>query len=94
MKCNCNKVPFQPDPPCFKICAGKILAQLNVDQLISFLGIDDEVASRITSLPNRSEVASLDAFDPVLGNDMEHVVERFRSLSKDNHAALRQHLNL
>ena len=71
-----------------------MLALLSREHLISTLGVKEHVADKIAFLGGRREFTSLDEFQPVLGDDMKHVIDRIQSVRQENHSALCQQLKL
>jgi len=98
--CDCEKVPFRPDPPCFNTCVGKILASPSKQQLreiTEMLKIDDSVSRKISSYAERTSAKSLDDFKKVLTEkELQHVVDAFERLTPERfekiHRGLRDDL--
>ena len=82
-KCDCSKVPFKPDPPCFSICAGNLLALASKEQLVEILGLDAGLADRILLHAHGRSIRSLSDFEPILGADMEAVTLKIREVTHD-----------
>lgn len=57
--CNCTIFPFKPDPPCFNVCAARLIDKAAVEELEFIVGLDKDVAQRIVSF------AEIDGKGPV-----------------------------
>lgn len=80
--CDCSKVPFKPSPPCFSICAGKLLGNATREQLVELLGLDTDIADRIFWHAQDHPISSLRDFDEVLGTDRDAVVQKIQRLTQ------------
>ncbi|MNG04373.1 hypothetical protein D3C84_874990 [compost metagenome] len=50
VKCKCNEVPFQPDPPCAKACIASIIEFSNINELIAKAALSKQQAQAINEL--------------------------------------------
>ena len=46
-KCLCTPYPFSPDPPCFEICAARLINASSIDELLAVLDLPAETQSEI-----------------------------------------------
>ena len=83
-ECDCTKVPFAP-PSCFKVCAGRVLAVVNKEEMILVLKIDQSIVEKIVLLEGRKNAESLDDFKKVLNeDDIKRVTRCFEALSSND----------
>jgi hypothetical protein len=95
--CNCTIFPFKPDPPCFTICAARLINKAAVEELEFIVGLDKDVAQRIVSFAKKSPVKkgppvkSLDMYKQVLSEKEYQTIEnKIRSLSQSQAKYLMQ----
>lgn len=50
VKCKCNEVPFQPDPPCAKACIASIIEFSNFNELVEKAALSKQQAHAINEL--------------------------------------------
>lgn len=80
--CDCSIFPFRPDPPCFKICAAKMLNDVSPEELQVVLGLPDKIAEKMNSYAMGRELESLEEYKGVLSaNDMKLLEKKIRSLN-------------
>ena len=81
--CDCTIFPFKPDPPCFKICAARMLNNISPEELQVVLGLSHKVAKTIACyVLGKKEVESLEEYEEVLSpKDMRTLEKRIRSLN-------------
>lgn len=66
--CKCYEWPFEPVPPCLKVCVPEAAANASADFLID-IGVDQALAEKVVSLNNESSLynytqfVGADAFD-------------------------------
>ena len=60
--CNCTKTPFTPDPPCFGVCAAKILGHAEFEDLTALFGLPPDLCRKIIDSPSRFTAISLESY--------------------------------
>ena len=90
--CDCTIFPFQPDPPCFDICTGKILSTVSasdLENIVNILGLDREEVERIIEFNREADVQSLNDYRSVLSpRQFRRVKRTFQGLSQRQFEAL------
>lgn len=80
--CKCIIVPFKPDPPCFKICATRLINKAAIEEMELIIGLDKDVAQRIAK-KSESPVESIDIYKQVLSEkEFQTLENKIRSLSQ------------
>ena len=79
-KCKCKKYPFEPNPPCFKVCTTKLYTgEIRSDSVLS---LDRQVSANIERLRQR-DVPVSELADVNNESDLEMVLRRHESFKKD-----------
>jgi hypothetical protein len=48
-KCNCKQFPYEPDPPCFKMCTDQLLKTNSKGELERVLGLSPALARKVSA---------------------------------------------
>lgn len=88
--CDCTIFPFEPDPPCFEECSGKLLAIATAEQLEEVMRIDENVSRRIAALPDDELPKTLEEYKKFLpGDAFKDLRKRLRSLKSEQFEEIR-----
>jgi hypothetical protein len=88
-ECDCLIFPFKPDPPCFKECASKILAQASTKELTTILGLDKPLAQKIVALRDLYGKGSFDLYETKLASrEASRVESALRNMTAEQAYAL------
>ena len=84
-KCKCWKRSFEPPKGCFDYCTGKILRFMKPDQMITYLHLDESLATKIFELTSNDRLINFSDFEPFLTQDEYHKVEfQVKNISEES----------
>ncbi|MGH9828801.1 MAG: hypothetical protein ACREDR_36730, partial [Blastocatellia bacterium] len=68
--CDCTIYPYRPDPPCPEQCTVKVvLGTASKEELQLIVGLDSDTAERVTKVPNRKSLTSVESYKDALEPD-------------------------
>jgi hypothetical protein len=78
--CDCTKVPFKPNPPCFGRCVAKILGRAEYHDLTEIFGLPVDLSQKIMGFRGRSKAVSVT--DYLTPDDFLMIRKAFEDLSQ------------
>jgi hypothetical protein len=86
MACNCNDYPFEPDYPCYDICAGRMITYSSPDELKNVFRIPENILQKL--LRKKTEGTAQTLSDYSEGLDEPEVYELHTIFSNLNQEAI------
>lgn len=80
--CDCTKVPFKPNPPCFGICVGKLLGHATLTELTTLFGFPEDVSRRVVDFPRSGKPVWLVQYFRQFPEDVSIIREAFENLEQ------------
>jgi len=68
-ECNCADFPFQPNPPCFSNCAGRIITYASPTDLLEIFEIPESIVDKFYDVKLEGTAASLEDYTDAGGLD-------------------------
>jgi hypothetical protein len=80
--CDCTKVPFKPNPPCFGICVGKLLGHATFSELTSLFGFPKDVSQRVVDFPRSGKPVWLVQYFQEFPEDVSTIRDAFENVEQ------------
>lgn len=88
-ECACYPFPFEPDPPCFEICAADFMEKTGPEEAVAILNFNEVMQAEILMTPSGSEYSDYVAMS--VGNLNDEFREAFEQADQE---ALQERLEI